>query len=469
MSKKNEFRTVEGYLDSVTENGRIVGWARFSDGYDKKVEIAVSVDGKYLFSGKADKYREDLENAGIGSGRFGFFETLPPQYFDSKNHTISITAAQSKSLLNNSLLNIQFEDIHKFSPIFIKCHPIVPWAIGNIEIQEGWLTIGGMALPPEGDFTAANFSINSEEFDYIDWGVKPDRIGERYFYFPGAEKSAFSLKKDISHFIADKHEHLILSYTPRYLKPGENRFHNYYVPLFTEKYPIPEPKRIYRVIGSEDKAKYLLGGYTLAQQIENALQELFSVNIPDFENVLDWGCGAGRLLRYLGKYAGDKTKVFGADVDYDNVNWCNLNLPDCNTVLLDLMPPSIFKNNFFDFIVGNSVLTHLNEATQFAWLEELHRISRPGAILFLTIQDVSDLMFESYSAAKLKTLLKQGFLSPSVDNAISAFITDPEYYRSAYHSHEYIKEKWTRYFDLISIIPKFSNNHQDLVVLRHPD
>ncbi len=33
---------------------------------------------------------------------------------------------------------------------------------------------------------------------------------------------AFSLKKDISHFIADKHEHLILSYIPRYLKPGEN-------------------------------------------------------------------------------------------------------------------------------------------------------------------------------------------------------------------------------------------------------
>lgn len=459
---------MEGYLDSVIEDGKIIGWARYIDDFADKVEISIEVDGKVLFPGKADKYREDLEKAGIGDGWHGFFETLPPKYFDGRNHTISIAAADRKSLLSNCPMNIQFEDIHQFSSLFRKCHPIEPWAIGSIKIEVGWLTIGGMALPPDGDFTAAKFSINSEEFDIVDWGIRPDRIGERYFYFPGAEKSAFILKKDISHFIADKAEELILSYTPFHIKPGANRYHNYYVPLLPEKYPIPDPKRIDRVIGCDVEAKYLLGGYTLSKQIGNALDELFSSKIRDFERILDWGCGAGRLLRYLCKHASQKTKIYGADIDYDNVNWCNLYLPDCRSILLNLMPPSIFEDNFFDFIVGNSVLTHLNETTQFAWLKELRRISRPGAILFLTVQNVSDLVFESYSAAKLKDLLKQGFLSPSADYAISAFIADPEYYRSAYHSHQYIKQRWSKYFDIISIIPKFSNNHQDLVVIRCP-
>jgi len=456
-------------LDTVTEDGKIIGWTRYLDDFADKVEVAIEVDGKVLFLGKADKYREDLEKAGYGDGKYGFFETLPPKYFDGRIHTVSITAVDGEALLSNCPMDIQFENLHQFSPRFRKCHPIEPWAIGSIKIESGWLTIRGMALPPDGDFSAAKFSVNSEEFDIIDWGVKPDRIGERYFYFPGAEKSAFVLRKNISCFIADKTEELVLSYTPFHLEPGANRYHNYYVPLLAENYPVPETERIDRVIGSEDEAKYLLGGYTLSKQIENALEKLFSSEIQDFEHILDWGCGSGRLLRYLCKHAGQKTEIYGADVDYDNVNWCNLHLPDCRTILLNLMPPSKFEANFFDFIVGNSVLTHLNETTQFAWLKELRRISRPGAILFLTIQDVSDLVFESYSTAKLKTLLKQGFLSPSVDNAISAFIADPEYYRSAYHSHKYIKKRWSKYFDIISILPKFSNNHQDLVVLRCPD
>lgn len=468
MNKQEKFHHTEGYLDTITPDGRIVGWARISNGNEEKAEIRVSVDGKFLFSGQADEYRADLEKAGIGDGRFGFFEILPPQYFDGKNHTLSITSRSDRVMLTNSPLDFKLEDIHKYNPLFRKCHPIEPWAIGSIKIEAGWLTIGGMALPPEGDFTAAKFSVNSEVFDIIDWGVRSDRIGERYFYFPGSEKSAFVLKKDISHFITKQVPELVLSYTPSHLKSGANRFHDYYVPLLPENYPLPESDRINRVIGSKDEAKYCLGGYTLARQIENALSELFSLTIPDFKTILDWGCGAGRLLRYFGKYASKKTTIFGADVDYDNVNWCNLHLPDCRAITLDLLPPSVFSDDFFDLIVGNSVLTHLNEEVQFAWLEELRRISRPGAILLLTIQDISDLMFESYSAAKFRLLLNQGFLSPSVDNAISEFIADPEYYRSAYHAHEYIREKWSQYFSIVTIIPKFSNNHQDLVVLRCP-
>ena len=48
------------------------------------------------------------------------------------------------------------------------------------------------------------------------------------------------------------------------------------------------------------------------------------------------------------------------------------------------MPPLPFDNEFFDFIFSISVLTHIPEDMQFAWLAELNRVLKVGGTALLS-------------------------------------------------------------------------------------
>jgi ubiquinone/menaquinone biosynthesis C-methylase UbiE len=49
------------------------------------------------------------------------------------------------------------------------------------------------------------------------------------------------------------------------------------------------------------------------------------------------------------------------------------------------MTPLNFADQHFDLIFNHSVVTHLDEKYQDAWLAELHRVTKPGGILLLTV------------------------------------------------------------------------------------
>lgn len=101
-------------------------------------------------------------------------------------------------------------------------------------------------------------------------------------------------------------------------------------------------------------------------------------------NILDWGCGPGRVIRHLPNVINHANYYFGTDYNVKSINWCKINLPDIHFKLNNIHPPTVFESNFFDVIYGISILTHLSEASHHAWLQELIRITRPGGILFLT-------------------------------------------------------------------------------------
>jgi hypothetical protein len=42
----------------------------------------------------------------------------------------------------------------------------------------------------------------------------------------------------------------------------------------------------------------------------------------------------------------------------------------------------------------------------------------------------------------------------------------PDFYQTAFHSHEYIKREWGKYFDVLSIQTRGMSEHQDTVLLR---
>ncbi len=111
-------------------------------------------------------------------------------------------------------------------------------------------------------------------------------------------------------------------------------------------------------------------------------------------NVLDFGCGCGRIARWLASDIIAAGGAFhGSDVNPDLVRWCADNLPG-SYVTNALHPPLHLDDAAIDLVYAHSVLTHLSEQTAQAWLAEIRRILRPGGLALLTFCD------ETYTAAR---------------------------------------------------------------------
>ncbi|WP_293903690.1 class I SAM-dependent methyltransferase [Phenylobacterium sp.] len=109
--------------------------------------------------------------------------------------------------------------------------------------------------------------------------------------------------------------------------------------------------------------------------------------------VLDFGCGAGRIARWLAPAviaAGGR--FHGSDLNPKLAGWCAANLPGAYATN-GLQPPLALGDGAVDLVYAHSVLTHLTEATARAWLAEIARVLRPGGLALLTFHD------EAYAAA----------------------------------------------------------------------
>jgi SAM-dependent methyltransferase len=208
---------------------------------------------------------------------------------------------------------------------------------------------------------------------------------------------------------------------------------------------------------------FLVGGYTTYVKLRERLRDTADRDLSNANTVLDWGCGCGRLTRNLLKCG--VSKVQGADIDPLNIEWCRSNLSGSFT-LLPLRPPSPFPSEQFDLVLGVSVFTHLDEETQWLWLEELRRICSPAAILMLSFHGEASVARGAFNMAWLNKWMARGFDAGTVDKALNEVISDGEYYRVSFHTTDYIKREWSKYFELLEIRDCFIGNFQDLVVLR---
>jgi glycosyltransferase involved in cell wall biosynthesis len=79
-------QTVKAYLDKY-DNGYLYGWAASTQD-DRQLHIDVYVDNQKITTCKADKYRTDLQNCGIWSGRHSFRVPVPDVLRDGKTHNV---------------------------------------------------------------------------------------------------------------------------------------------------------------------------------------------------------------------------------------------------------------------------------------------------------------------------------------------------------------------------------------------
>lgn len=146
--------------------------------------------------------------------------------------------------------------------------------------------------------------------------------------------------------------------------------------------PIP-PEKLWLGYGKE-KREYLYGKEQVNKMLEIVKESGFE--LTDNKKVLDFGCGAGRMIRWFKPYA-EKCELWGTDINSDCIFWAKKYLrPPFNFATTTTIPHLPFEDNYFDFIYAGSVFTHIDDLAE-AWLLELRRILNKTGRIFITIQD----------------------------------------------------------------------------------
>ena len=99
--------------------------------------------------------------------------------------------------------------------------------------------------------------------------------------------------------------------------------------------------------------------------------------------LLDFGVGWGRVARFFIKDL-LLQNIYGIDVAKKFIKNCQNDFKSNNFFVTTPYPPTLFPDEKFDFIIGYSVFSHLSEKACRLWMEEFHRILKPGGIIALT-------------------------------------------------------------------------------------
>jgi 2-polyprenyl-3-methyl-5-hydroxy-6-metoxy-1,4-benzoquinol methylase len=222
----------------------------------------------------------------------------------------------------------------------------------------------------------------------------------------------------------------------QFLPPAELRFH----------------------VGSVDRENYVQIGRRCADDLTRAIGSV-GRDWTEFNSLLDFGCGCGRTLAWLRDLG---PTLHGVDLHAGCVAWCAERLDFATVSVNCAKPPLAFTDRSFDLIVSLSVFTHLDEDDQFTWLDELHRVSRPGAVLLLSTHGAH--AWQSLSADDARTINRRGILVKEAHALWGVF----EKYYNTFHSENYLRSRWSQRFRVLSFIPRGLNDHQDLTILARP-
>ncbi len=221
--------------------------------------------------------------------------------------------------------------------------------------------------------------------------------------------------------------------------------------------PMPPPGLRARV-GIGSRAEFALVGREGARAVRDAVRRAEPGRPPG--DWLDFGCGCGRIARYL-LDSGAVGTYCGVDVDARQIAWARRRLAGRFSVIR-ARPPLDFPDAAFDVVVAVSVFTHFSEEEQFAWLAEIRRVLRPrGLLVATTLPPDYAAGCPGLTAEELASLARSGFLA--ADHGATTFNE-----RSTFHSRQYLEKAWSGAFRLRVHEPRSFVGYQDLAVWEKP-
>lgn len=147
-------------------------------------------------------------------------------------------------------------------------------------------------------------------------------------------------------------------------------------------FPELPPPNLRSIVAAPEEEIFLWTGAVDITYLVGLFEHFAGPELASPRRVLDFGCGCGRLTRYLNP--SNRYITVGSDVNPDHVAWCAEHLPNIISVGNNPSPPLSLPDGSIDFAYSLSVFSHLPEHAAAAWLHDLARVIVPGGILIVT-------------------------------------------------------------------------------------
>lgn len=274
---------------------------------------------------------------------------------------------------------------------------------------------------------------------------------------------------------------------PEPIKPPLRRGLDVFDPIAVAAYrrrsgfagPVP-PRRLRARIGEPDVARFLAHGEAAARALGEAATGA-AMSLDAASEILDFGCGCGRVLRPILEARGGRLRMAGCDVDDEAITWLRGAYVGRGVFEVnDFSPPLPFEDGRFDIVYSVSIFTHLGPGSHEAWLEELARVVVNGGLALLSIhgehayagarrgeqsgiaRDLSDRL-RAHESLPVEGFVFEPYETRVESRDLRGISGD---YGLTFQSEDQVRRDWTKWFEVLEIRTRAINNWQDLVVLR---
>jgi len=227
------------------------------------------------------------------------------------------------------------------------------------------------------------------------------------------------------------------------------------------------PPHLRRRVGARGESQFRRSGFMHLREYSQALAAE-GADLAAASTVLDWGSGPGRMTAHL-LHQAPQAKVTAVDTDAGAIAWLAENLAVARAHAIPVKPPTHFSPDAFDVVIGHSVFSHLDVEAQDAWLGELARVTRPGGSLAVSVNGATALTWHrehplvDVPASVEEQARADGVAVWTEDGWDELFYPG---YHTTFHTPDYIRDHWSRWFDVLSIHDGAATPGQDIVVMR---
>ena len=215
----------------------------------------------------------------------------------------------------------------------------------------------------------------------------------------------------------------------------------------------PKPLRV-RVGATPDPQKFRQMGTSLAATVTELVAPLAG------KRILEFGCGCGRVLAHSASIH-PEAQWYGIDVDLEAIAWCRKHLADlARWEACEEWPPLPFADGTFDTIYQISVFTHLPPDMQLAWLDELGRVLADDGMMVVSIYNE---VINAILPDSVRSQLEEDGIFYGNDGGTAGL---PNSYQSCFHTPNYVRQSWTKRFEITAWHERAFCHSLDAIVLR---
>jgi SAM-dependent methyltransferase len=159
------------------------------------------------------------------------------------------------------------------------------------------------------------------------------------------------------------------------------------------------------------------------------------------KHVLDFGCGAGRILRHA-VTQDPAADYWACDIHGPSVRWLRSHLPAAHVFQTDAWPPLPQPDAYFQLAYAFSVFTHLVDSWS-AWLLELRRVLTDDGLLVATVFGPGHTEFGGEPISEEVIGMNVLFPTASWDTGGPMVV----------HSDWWLRAHWGRAFEILELRP----------------